>query len=69
MNLKLIPNDRNALMYLWSCILLCGDVESNPGPTNGNDVDINVHTTVVVDINVHTTVVFLELLFMIYQIP
>ena len=34
----------NALMYLWSRILLCGDVESNPGPTNGNDVDINVHS-------------------------
>ena len=33
----------NALMYLWSRILLCGDVESNPGPTNGNDVNINVH--------------------------
>ena len=33
----------NALMYLWSWILLCGDVESNPGPTNKNDVDINVH--------------------------
>ena len=34
----------NALMYLWSRILLCGDVESNPGPTNGNDVNINVHS-------------------------
>ena len=34
----------NTLLYLWSLILLCGDVESNPGPTNGNDVDINVHS-------------------------
>ena len=34
----------NTLLYLWSRILLCGDVESNPGPTNGNDVDINVHS-------------------------
>ena len=35
----------NALMYLWSQILLCGDVESNPGPINRNDVDINnVHS-------------------------
>ena len=34
----------NALMYLWLRILLCGDVESNPGPTYGNDVDINVHS-------------------------
>ena len=34
----------NALLYLWSWILLCGDVESNPGPTNGIDVDIDVHS-------------------------
>ena len=34
----------NTLLYLWSRILLCGDVESNPGPTNGNDVDINIHS-------------------------
>ena len=27
----------NALLYLWSLILLCGNVESNPGSTNGND--------------------------------
>ena len=31
-------------MYLWLRILLCGDIESNPGPTYGNDVDINVHS-------------------------
>ena len=24
--------------------LLCADVESNPGPTNGNDVNIDVHS-------------------------
>ena len=34
----------NTLLYLWSLILLCGDVESNPGPTNGNDADINKHS-------------------------
>ena len=34
----------NALLYLWSRILLCGDVELNPGPTNGIDVDIDVHS-------------------------
>ena len=32
------------MLYLWSLILLCGDVESNPGPTNGNDADINIHS-------------------------
>ena len=32
----------NTLMYLWSLILLCSDVESNPGPTNENDVDVDV---------------------------
>ena len=46
----------NALMYLWSRTLLCGDVESNPDPTNGN-VDISVV--------LFSTVVLLELLFMI----
>ena len=34
----------NTLLYLWSRILLCGDVESNPEPTNENDVDIDVHS-------------------------
>ena len=34
----------NTLWYLWSLILLCGDVKSNPGPTNGNDADINIHS-------------------------
>ena len=34
----------NIMLYLRSLILLCGDVETNPGPTNGNDVDINVHS-------------------------
>ena len=34
----------NALLYIWSQILLCGDVELNPGPTNGIDVDIDVHS-------------------------
>ena len=32
----------NTLIYLWSLILSCGDVESNPGPTNGNDIDVDV---------------------------
>ena len=32
----------NSLLYLWSRILLCGNVESKSGPTNGNDVDIDV---------------------------
>ena len=49
-------------MYLWSRILLCGDLESNPGPTNGNDVNINVHS------NFCKCSLVLELLFMIYQV-
>ena len=33
----------NTLLYLWSLILLCGDVESRSG-ASGNDVDINIHS-------------------------
>ena len=41
--IRLYNTCSNTLIYLWSLILLCGDVETNPGPTNGSDVDIDVH--------------------------
>ena len=42
--IRLYNTCSNTLIYLWSLILLCGDVETNPGPTNGSDVDIDVHS-------------------------
>ena len=41
--LEMYTTCSNTLLYLWSLILLCGDVESNPGPTNGNEADININ--------------------------
>ena len=57
----------NTLIYLWSLILLCGDVESNPGPTNGSDVDVDVHSKFV-SAALFSIVVLFKLLFMIYQV-
>ena len=55
-------------MYLWSRVLLSGDVESNPGQLMEMMLTL-MYTVNFVSIVLFSTVVLLKLLFMIYRIP